>query len=289
MYNPIFLPEPFEYEFEGPTAAPSAAQPLFDSSWGPTIGLWVAEGERDENRLTDTIFYQAHPELHRRRLRPDEHELIQQWLDIRDRLVRPALRGFLPVPSSPAQPPLPTVWYSSPLPASATPRFTAALTKLAAKVNAGNDPRKWRYQCWIKKLQNRDADDRVIGWHRICPRGPIVKPPGVGPCDISMGFPIAVEELEKAIHTLADVDSAGPSLGIITYLKSSIVVSEEMTTLPLENLRTLHDDVVNAIDRLGAWANSGIGGSSSMHYSYVAIKDWIGARQRDPKSVYSCL
>jgi hypothetical protein len=289
MNNPIFSPEPFEYDFEGPTAAPPAGRPIFDSSWEPTISIWVAEGERDENRMTDTIFYQGHSELNRRRLRPDEHQLIQQWLDIRDRLVRPVLRGFLSAPKSPPQPALPNVWDTSPLPASETPRFAAALTKLAAKVNAGNDPRKWRYQCWINKLKNRDVDDRVIGWHRICPTGNIVAPFYIWPCDMSMGSRIAVEELGKAVHSVADVDSAGPSLGIITYLKSSIVVSEEMTTLPMENLQTLHDDVVNAIDKLGAWANSGIGGSSSMHYSYVAIKDWIAARQSDPKSIYSCL
>jgi len=52
MHNPIFLPEPFEYEFEGSNTAPPAAQPIFDSFWQPTISMWVADGERDE-KLTD--------------------------------------------------------------------------------------------------------------------------------------------------------------------------------------------------------------------------------------------
>lgn len=288
MHNPIFLPESFEYDFEAPAAAPSSAQPVFGSFWGPTISLWAAEGEHDENRLTDKVFYMGHPELHGRRPQPNDRQLMQQWTDIRDRLVRPVLRGFSQGTTSPA-PQSPTVWYSSPLPASATPRFTTALAKLEAKVNASTDTRKWRYQCWIKKLQNSNADDRVIGWHGICPTGNVVAPFYIWPCDISMGFPIEVEKLERAIHSVPDVDSAGASLGIITYLKSSIVVSEEMTSLPLENLRTVHDDVVKAIDRLAAWADTGIGGSSSMPPAYIAIKDWIGARQRDPKSIYSCL
>ena len=77
----------------------------------------------------------------------------------------------------------------------------------------------------------------------------------------------------------------GRSLGIITYLRSNIVVSEEMTSLPLENLRALHDEVIKAIDKLDKWANSPTGGSSAMPSAYVSIKDWIGTRQRDPKSV----
>ena len=49
-----------------------------------------------------------------------------------------------------------------------------------------------------------------------------------------------------------------------------------------------HDMVVMAIDKLDKWANNPMGGSSAMAKEYVSIKDWIGRRQRDPKSVYSC-
>jgi len=54
------------------------------------------------------------------------------------------------------------------------------------------------------------------------------------------------------------------------------------------NLQMVHDNVQKAIDNLGKWANVGIGGSSSMPRAYVAIKDWIAQRQRDPNSLYSC-
>ena len=73
------------------------------------------------------------------------------------------------------------------------------------------------------------------------------------------------------------------------YLKSDIVVSEEMTALPLENLQALHDEVIRAIDKLDKWANSPMGGSSAMPTAYVSIKDWIGDRQRDARSIYSCM
>lgn len=55
----------------------------------------IASGVRDENKLTDTIFQVAHPEVGTRGLRPDDQRdqtLIQEWLGIRDQLVRPALR-----------------------------------------------------------------------------------------------------------------------------------------------------------------------------------------------------
>jgi pimeloyl-ACP methyl ester carboxylesterase len=51
----------------------------------------IARGIRDENRLTDLVFAARHPERQGRRLERDERPLIAEWLDIRSRLVRPAL------------------------------------------------------------------------------------------------------------------------------------------------------------------------------------------------------
>lgn len=73
------------------------------------IGTAIQGGIRDENRLTDMVFNARHPELHGRRLQPNERQLIQEWLDIRDRLVRPALRahsagGAQPAPVHPRKP-----------------------------------------------------------------------------------------------------------------------------------------------------------------------------------------
>ncbi len=226
-------------------------------------------------------------------------ETRRELLGILNRIPPPAVTSPVPsratpslAPPQPAPSPAPQlVWPTSPLPPSEAGRFVSALNKLEARVKSTPDPRNWRYQCWFQKLRNSNVDDRVIRWSKICPAisGAIGAAYVVGPCDISMGYPVAQEKIEKGVRSVADVDTVGQSLGIITYLKSDIVVSEEMTSLPLENLRMLHDDVQRAIDKLRNWADSPMGGSSAMPTAYVSIKDWIGGRQRDPKSVYSCL
>jgi hypothetical protein len=50
------------------------------------------------------VFHARHPELGGRRLRADERQLVQEWLDIRHRLVRPALRAssIVPAPGVPS-------------------------------------------------------------------------------------------------------------------------------------------------------------------------------------------
>jgi hypothetical protein len=203
-----------------------------------------------------------------------------------------AILAKIPAPaaSAPAAKPDPVfVWGTRPLPASETGRFDAALRHLEGLVNNSSDDRKWRYQCWFEKLK-AGGDDRVIEWSRICPAttGAIGAAYIVGGCDITWGKPVSQNDIYKNIKSIADVDANGAEIGIITHLRSDFVVSEEMTALPLENLRTTHDMVVMAIDKLGKWADNPMGGSSAMPREYVSIKDWIGKRQRDPKSVYSC-
>lgn len=71
------------------------------------ILLAVRRGITDENRLTDILFAERHPELGGRPLRPDERALVREWLAVRNTIVRPALvRGTsagasAPTPSSP--------------------------------------------------------------------------------------------------------------------------------------------------------------------------------------------
>lgn len=69
------------------------------------IRLAAAFGLRDENRLSSLVFYTRHPERGGRPLQKGEpgfQELSREWLDIRDRLVRPILAG------KPATPPAPS-------------------------------------------------------------------------------------------------------------------------------------------------------------------------------------
>jgi hypothetical protein len=51
----------------------------------------IARGVRNENQITDAVFFDRHQERNGRRLRSDETVLIRQWFEIRDRLVRPTL------------------------------------------------------------------------------------------------------------------------------------------------------------------------------------------------------
>jgi hypothetical protein len=193
-------------------------------------------------------------------------------------------------PATPAKPDPVFVWSTDPLPATESPRFDKALAHLEDLVNKSTDDRKWRYQCWFNKLKTADVDDRVIEWSKVCPAktGAIGAAYIVGPCDITQGTPVSQDEIYKNIRSVSDVDTKGADIGIVTFLKSDFVVSEEMTSLPLENLRATHDRVVMAIDKLGKWADNPMGGSSAMPKEYVSIKDWIGRQQRNPKSVYSC-
>ena len=62
----------------------------------------IAAGVDDVNAITDDVFFARHPERQRARLASSERALIAEWLDIRDRLVRPALAQATPTaPSTP--------------------------------------------------------------------------------------------------------------------------------------------------------------------------------------------
>jgi hypothetical protein len=78
--------------------------------WSAAIRLAIARGVRDENRLTEMVFHARHPGRQGQRLQPHERQLIQEWLDIRARLVRPALQAGSgrATPATPAAPGVPS-------------------------------------------------------------------------------------------------------------------------------------------------------------------------------------
>lgn len=71
--------------------------------WSLALGLAVGAGYRDVTQLTNIIFYFRHPEVIGRKIRSDERDLARDWLAIRDRIVKPALKSI-----TPAAPPAPT-------------------------------------------------------------------------------------------------------------------------------------------------------------------------------------
>jgi hypothetical protein len=57
----------------------------------------ILAGERDVNTLTNLIFYARHPDLPLgHKIQPHEKVLAQEWLNIRERGVRPVLRAMTP-------------------------------------------------------------------------------------------------------------------------------------------------------------------------------------------------
>ncbi len=80
---------------------------LTSKLWPLAVQLAKGAGYTDANQLTNIVFYFRHPEVIGRKIRPDERELAQEWLAIRDQIVRPALQAppGAAVPSaSPASP-----------------------------------------------------------------------------------------------------------------------------------------------------------------------------------------
>lgn len=263
------------------------------------IPYLISTGMTNENQIADSVFYQLHPEWTGKTIpldtNPVYEALRQEWRDIRAAAIQ-QLRRQPPATPSPGPTPHPrarSVWDTRPLPPSENGRFLRAQQSLLVEVIGATpvEPRSWRFLCWLDKLKQPNVDDRVITWRSIAPRtGPN---PIIGPLDMTtdgLGMdPQTAQQLRTSIGSMWDVNVAGPSLGIITFLKSAIVVNAELTAQPLENLRATHDSVLRASDKLSAWSDFEPGGSSSMPTAYVAIKNWIADRQRDPRSLYSCL
>jgi hypothetical protein len=71
----------------------------------------IAHGVRDENRLTDAIFFDRYPSWKGKALKNAGLALRQEWIQIRDAIVRPALASppavQPPAPVAPAAPPAP--------------------------------------------------------------------------------------------------------------------------------------------------------------------------------------
>jgi hypothetical protein len=83
--------------------APRAASQGASSSWLQNIveearlRVAISQGIRDENQLTNQVFFARHPERAGQKLSrgaPQFEQLAQEWLDIRNRLVRPVMQGL---------------------------------------------------------------------------------------------------------------------------------------------------------------------------------------------------
>jgi GH25 family lysozyme M1 (1,4-beta-N-acetylmuramidase) len=78
---------------------------LRSGRWDTAVSLAMGTGVTDVNQLTDTLFYLLHPEMRAKRIEPSQRDLGREWIEIRDRRVRPVLesRGRSPA-GAPAPP-----------------------------------------------------------------------------------------------------------------------------------------------------------------------------------------
>ncbi|NJM97347.1 MAG: DUF2272 domain-containing protein [Phormidesmis sp. RL_2_1] len=129
-----------------------------------TIRLAIGTGNRDENQLTNLIFFNRHPERQGQKLSPKDanfQALSREWLDIRNQLVRPLLKQISPT----------TVTTGS----SAASRFKQRLKDIAFQEHLFFDKGKkkehqqgaWQRvgQYWKEGVgQNLDGRDRNVPW-----------------------------------------------------------------------------------------------------------------------------
>jgi hypothetical protein len=98
------------------------------------VALAIVTGQRDANTLTNLIFYAKHPELPvGYKIQRHERDLAQQWVDIKERIIRPLLQALGTGPVSAGSPAGPSPTVTMPM---APPRATPPPV---------NDDRAYRY------------------------------------------------------------------------------------------------------------------------------------------------
>ena len=138
---------------------------LASGQWSLALSLTVSSGNRDENKLTNMIFFARHPELKGQKLvrtEPGFKQLSREWLDIRDTIVRPFLAKPAPAQPPAAQPAKPAV-------GAAYPEVNTPLPPAGPGFIRGreNDSRSYGLPGTIRALQ-----DIAAQWHTAHPQGP---------------------------------------------------------------------------------------------------------------------
>ncbi len=101
-----------EHETGGASMPDSPVAAGTSFALGAAAATAIAAGERSENVLTNLVFAARHPELGGRAIRPGESALAAEWLQIRETLVRPALRGLGTPATAGTGQPRSTTWIS---------------------------------------------------------------------------------------------------------------------------------------------------------------------------------
>jgi hypothetical protein len=80
-------------EAHQPTLADPVRDALLAGDWVLATELAMRLGNRDENSLSNMIFFAKHPEHPRRKIRRGETEAARKWIAVRNTIVRPVLSG----------------------------------------------------------------------------------------------------------------------------------------------------------------------------------------------------
>ena len=98
------------------------------------VALAIVTGQRDANTLTNLVFYAKHPELPvGHKIQRHERDLARQWVDIKERIIRPLLQALVTGP------------VSAGAPAGPSPTVTAPMAPPRATPPPVNDDRAYRY------------------------------------------------------------------------------------------------------------------------------------------------
>ena len=147
-------PAPSASSAEAPSqeTSPRILDALGRGLWDTAVRIAIGAGVTDVNQLTNMLFYLRNPHLRGQQIGPDQHDLVRQWTEIRDRWVRPALISAAAAKSAPpvtppALQPAPGAAGSS-APAVAAPGFAREHYQMSSKevlvVGAGRGRREIR-------------------------------------------------------------------------------------------------------------------------------------------------
>jgi hypothetical protein len=166
-------------------SGPSVSSPtrLYRDQW--IISYHLAQGMLDENKLTDAVFFDRHPERQGGLLRSNEWALRQEWVEIRDGLVRPML-GIGATGHHPASPAVPA------------PRSAPWIPKLLPSLN--------RYRGEIPPSLNLYRGEIplyfLLGWINVESAGRLEGPTDIGELGYFQLHPGESQHLELNHHLL---------------------------------------------------------------------------------------
>jgi LAS superfamily LD-carboxypeptidase LdcB len=145
---------------------------LTSKLWPLAVQLAKGAGYTDATQLTNIVFYFRHPEVIGRKIGPEERELAQEWLAIRDQIVQPALQA----PPSAA---VPSARSASPGGASSGPQTSPAI--LASRLDwpgATTDEQAFMRAVYERHFKNANVPGNSFVWD--LPKDSLAQIPGDG-------------------------------------------------------------------------------------------------------------